>query len=407
LDRFLQKAEATKACWVYSDFYDESAHEKTFHPLNDYQLGSVRDDFDFGSVILFSISAVRKALKKYGVISGVKFAGLYDLRLKASIEHSVVHLPEPLYSVTRTVEVSGREKIFSYVDPQNFVAQKEMEIVFTDYLKKIGAYLPPHYLKRSEQSPDSFPVEASIVIPVRNRKETIAEAVKSALSQETNFSFNLIVVDNHSTDGTTAILSELAKQSPRLKRIIPRRTDLGIGGCWNEALASENCGRYVVQLDSDDLYSDANTLKKMVDGLRQENCAMVIGSYTLVDSTLKEIPPGLIDHREWTDENGHNNALRINGLGAPRAFNTQLMRKFGFPNVSYGEDYAAALRICREYRIGRIYESLYLCRRWSGNTDAVLSIEETNRNNAFKDKIRTEEILARQKINRHRLTPPA
>jgi hypothetical protein len=398
LDRFLEEAEATKACLVYSDFYDESNSEKTFHPLNDYQLGSVRDDFDFGSVILFSASAARKTLKKYGVIPGVKFAGLYDLRLKVSINHSVVHLPEPLYSVIKTVEAPDSENIFSYVDPKNFIAQKEMETVFTDYLKKIGAYLPFHYLKRGEQPPKSFPVEASVVIPVRNRKETIAEAVKSALSQETDFPFNLIAVDNHSTDGTTAILSDLARQSSRLKHIIPKRIDLGIGGCWNEALVYENCGQYVVQLDSDDLYSSANTLKKMIDRLRQENDAMVIGSYTLVDSTLKEIPPGLIDHREWTDENGHNNALRINGLGAPRAFNASLMRKIGFQNVSYGEDYAAALRICREYRIGRIYENLYLCRRWSGNTDADLSIEEANRNNAFKDKIRTDEILARQKI---------
>jgi len=402
LDRFLEEAEATKACLVYSDFYDESKSEKTFHPLNDYQLGSVRDDFDFGSVILFSVSAVRKALKKYGVIPGVKSAGLYDLRLKVSIDYSVAHLREPLYSVMRAVEFADSEKIFFYVDPQNFIAQKEMETVFTDYLKKIGAYLPLHYLKRFEQTRESFPVEASIVIPVRNRKETIAEAVKSALSQETDFPFNLIVVDNHSTDGTTATLSALARQSSRLKHIIPKRTDLGIGGCWNEALASENCGRYVVQLDSDDLYSSAHPLKKMVDKLRLENDAMVIGSYNLVDSLLKKIPPGLIDHREWTVENGHNNALRINGLGAPRAFNTHLMRKIGFQNVSYGEDYAAALRICREYRIGRIYESLYLCRRWSGNTDEALSIEEANRNNAFKDKIRTDEILARQKIARER-----
>ena len=402
LNRFLEEAEATKACLVYSDFYEEGDHEKTFHPLNDYQLGSVRDDFDFGSVILFSVPAVRKALKKYGVIPGVKFAGLYDLRLKVSIDYSAAHLPEPLYSVMRTVEFADSEKIFLYVDPQNFFAQKEMEIVFTDYLKKIGAYLPSRYLKKFEQTTESFPVEASVVIPVRNRKETISEAVKSALSQEADFSFNLIVVDNHSTDGTTATLSDLARQSSRLMRIIPKRTDLGIGGCWNEALASEACGRYVVQLDSDDLYSSAHTLKKMVDKLRQENDAMVIGSYTLVDSALEEIPPGLIDHREWTDENGHNNALRINGLGAPRAFNTSLIRKIGFQNVSYGEDYAASLRICREYRIGRIYESLYLCRRWSGNTDAALSIEEANRNNAFKDKIRTDEILARQKIAKGR-----
>jgi GT2 family glycosyltransferase len=373
--------------------------------VNDYQPGSVRDDFEFGSMILFAVLALRKALKRYGAISGVKFAGLYDLRLKLSIDHSVYHLNEPLYSVMGPMigieGSSSGEKIFGYVDPRNEAVQKEMETVFTHYLKKIKAYLPPHF-REVEQTPKSFPVEASVVIPVLNRKETIAEAVKSALSQESDFAFNVIVVDNHSTDGTTALLSDLARQYSGLKHIVPKRTDLGIGGCWNEALYAQDCGRYAVQLDSDDLYSSSCTLQKMVEMLRQGKYAMVIGSYTLVDSTLEEIPPGLIDHHEWTDENGHNNALRINGLGAPRAFNTDLMRKIGFQNVSYGEDYAAALRICREYRIGRIYESLYLCRRWSGNTDAGLSIEEANRNDALKDKIRTDEILARQKMTRER-----
>jgi hypothetical protein len=398
LERILGKIESTKAGLAYSDFFDESEHGKTLHPLNDYQLGSVRDDFDFGAMILFSVPAVRKALKKYGVIPGVKFAGLYDLRLKVSIDHSIYHLQKPLYSVIGTDKPLGNEKLFTYVDPRYKAVQKEMEIVFTDYLKKTGVYLPPNF-KEVEQTPASFPVETSVVIPVRNRKETIAEAVKSALSQETDFPFNVIVVDNHSTDGTTIILSDLVRQYHRLKHIIPKRADLGIGGCWNEALRHKACGCYAVQLDSDDLYSSHRTLQKMVNMLRQGNYAMVIGSYTLVDSRLEEIPPGLIDHREWTDENGHNNALRINGLGAPRAFHTGLMRKIGFLNVSYGEDYAAALRISREYRIGRIYENLYLCRRWSGNTDAALSIEEANRNNAFKDKIRTIEILDRQKMN--------
>ncbi len=405
LERILGKAESTKAGLVYSDFYDGSEHGKTLHPLNDYQLGSVRDDFDFGAMILFSVPAVRKALKKYGVIPGVKFAGLYNLRLKVSIDHSIYHLQEPLYSVIGNVgaihELPLQEKIFAYLDPRYKAVQKEMETVFTDYLKKIGAYLPPNF-REVEQTLKPFPVEASVVISLLNRKETIAEAVKSALSQETDFPFNVIVVDNHSTDGTTVILSDLVRQYHRLKHIIPKRIDLGIGGCWNEALRHEACGRYVVQLDSDDLYSSSRTLQKMVDRLRQGNYAMVVGSYTLVDSRLEEIPPGLIDHREWTDENGHNNALRINGLGAPRAFNTGLMRKIGFLNVSYGEDYAAALRICREYRIGRIYESLYLCRRWSGNTDAALNIEEANRNDVFKDKIRTIEILARQKMNQEK-----
>jgi len=402
LERILEVAKSTKGGLIYSDFYDGSEHGRSLHPLNDYQPGSVRDDFDFGSMILFSVSAVRNALKKYGAIPKVKFAGLYDLRLKVSIDHPVYHLQEPLYSVIGPMigrnEPSSSEKLFAYVDPHNEAVQKEMETVFTDYLKKIGAYLLPHHLREVEQTLKSFPVEASIVIPVRNRKETISEAVKSALSQETDFPFNVIAVDNHSADGTTAVLSYLTRRYSNLKHIVPKKTDLGIGGCWNEALHARACGRYAVQLDSDDLYSSSHTLKKMVDMLRQGNYAMVIGSYTLVDSRLEEIPPGLIDHREWTDENGHNNALRINGLGAPRAFNTGLMRKIGFINVSYGEDYAAALRICREYRIGRIYESLYLCRRWLGNTDAALSIEEANRNDAFKDNIRTEEIFARQRL---------
>jgi hypothetical protein len=403
LERFLEIAESTKAGLAYSDFYDESERKKTLHSLNDYQPGSVRDDFDFGAMTLFSVSAIRKALKKYGDIPAVKFAGLYDLRLKISIDHPIYHLKEPLYSVIETNEPSGSETFFAYLDPQNRAVQKEMETVFTDYLKKIGAYLPPNF-KDVEQAATSFPVEASVVIPVRNRRETIAEAAESALSQETGFPFNVIVVDNHSIDGTTAILSDLARQYPSLKHTVPRRTNLGIGGCWNEALQHEACGRYAVQLDSDDLYSSPHSLQTMVSMLRQGNYAMVVGSYTLVDFRLKEIPQGLIDHREWTEENGHNNALRINGLGAPRAFDASLMRRIGFLNVSYGEDYAAALRICREYRTGRIYENLYFCRRWSGNSDAGLSIEEANRNDAFKDKIRTEEIAARQKMNQPLIT---
>jgi len=399
LDKLINMAGTTEAGLVYSDFYDENDQGKKLHPLNDYQPGSVRDDFDFGAMMLLSVPAIRKALKTYGTLPEVECAGLYDLRLKVSIDHSVNHLPEPLYSVIKTDEPVCNGKLFAYVDRRHQSVQREMEIVFTEYLKKIGAYLPPHQLREVNPPTESFPVEASVIIPVRNRKETISEAVKSALSQQTDFSFNVIVLDNHSTDGTTVVLSDLARQYSNLKHIVPKRTDLGIGGCWNEAIHSEACGRYAVQLDSDDLYTIPHALQKMVDMLRQNSYSMVIGSYTLVDFELREIPPGLIDHREWTDENGHNNALRINGLGAPRAFNTGLMRHIGFLNVSYGEDYAAALRICREYRIGRIYENLYLCRRWSGNTDAALRLEDANRNNAFKDKIRTEEILARQRIN--------
>lgn len=398
LEKLLQVAESTNAGIVYSDFHEEIEHGKIFHPLIDYQPGSVRDDFDFGATILLSVPAVREALKQYGETPVVQHASLYDLRLKVSIDHAIHHLPEPLYSVTKTVTPSGDERLFSYVDPCNEAVQKEMERVFTDYLKNIGAYLPPHHLREVEQGQASFPVEASVIIPVKNRKETIADAAKSALSQETDFPYNIIVVDNHSTDGTTTVLSDLAARHSSVKHVVPKRTDLGIGGCWNEAIQNAACGRYAVQLDSDDLYSSNHTLKRMVDMLRQGNFAMVIGSYTLVDARMETISPGLIDHREWTDENGHNNALRINGLGAPRAFNTALTRRIGFLNVSYGEDYAAAVRISREYRIGRIYESLYLCRRWSGNTDADLTLEAANRNDAFKDKIRTDEILARKKI---------
>jgi hypothetical protein len=403
LQKILAAAESTITGMVYSDFFDESNGGKTFHPLTDYQLGSVRDDFDFGAIMLYTVSAIRKALDNYGSITSSQYAGLYDIRLKVSIDHEIHHLPKPLYSVIKTEELSADEKIFAYVDPRNTLVQKEMEAVFTDYLKNIGAYLPADSLRKAKTALEVFPVEASVIIPVRNRVNTIAEAVKNALSQEADFSFNVIVVDNHSTDGTTTVVSDLAAQYSTLHHIIPARTDLAIGGCWNEALFSQACGRYAVQLDSDDLYNTSLTLKQIVQMFYQDNYAMVIGSYSIVDFNLNETPPGLIDHREWTDENGHNNALRVNGLGAPRAFDTSTMRGIGFLNVSYGEDYAATLETCREHQIGRIFESLYLCRRWPGNTDASLSIEEINKNDTFKDKVRTVEIIARQEINKHRL----
>lgn len=405
LERMLEAAESSRAGVVYSDFFDEDKENgKVLHPLNDYQTGSVRDDFDFGPAMLFSLVTVRDVLQKHGAIPDAPFAGLYDLRLKVSIDYGLHHIPTPLYSVQKaTGRAQDGQDLFSYVDPGNALVQKEMESVFTDYLKKIGAFLPPGILKKIDSDNRTFPVVASIIIPVRNRKGTVADAVKSAFSQQTDFPFNVIVIDNHSTDGTTAVLADLSNaHGSRMKHIIPTRTDLAIGGCWNEGLHSPVCGRFAVQLDSDDLYSSSRSLQSIVDLLREESYPMVIGSYTLVSERLEEIPPGLIDHREWTDENGHNNALRINGLGAPRAFDTALMREIDFLNVSYGEDYAAALRICREYRIGRIFESLYLCRRWAGNTDAALGIEAANRNNAFKDSVRTEEIRARQEINRER-----
>jgi hypothetical protein len=401
LTKFSEAAESTAAGIVYADFYDEGKAGKTLHPLNDYQLGSVRDEFDFGPAILFPVAALRKALDKYGPVPEVKAAGLYDLRLKVSGDHAVHRLSEPLSTLSEGSGPAGDEKLFAYVDPRREGVQKEMEAVFTEHLRRIGAYLSPRHSRGIPQDPGPYPVEASVVIPVRNREQTVADAVRSALSQETDFPFNILVVDNHSADRTTSILSGLAGRHPTLKHIIPARRDLAIGGCWSEALGHEACGRYVVQLDSDDLYESPRTLQKLVDKLRG-GYGLVIGSYSLVDSKLKRIPPGLIDHREWTDENGPNNALRINGLGAPRAFPSALIRRIGFLNVSYGEDYAAALRICREYRVGRIFESLYLCRRWSGNTDAALTIEAANRNDAFKDRIRTEEVLARQRMNREK-----
>lgn len=400
LEKFIEKAQESKSGMVYSDFYEQKGERKIYHPLNDYQLGSVRDEFDFGPIILLSAPAIKKVLKKYGLLLETEYGALYDLRLKISIDHPIDHIREPLYTVYQKKALSQEEKRFSYLDPKNQRRQKELEKIFTDYLKKIGAYIPPEALKQVRPALLSYPVEASVIIPVRNRKDTIAEAVESALSQKTDFPFNLLVIDNHSMDGTTTILSHLAKKDSRIIHLIPKRTDLGIGGCWNEALSHPACGRYAIQLDSDDLYSTPHTLQTLLDKFKSGNFAMVIGSYTLVDSDLREVPPGLIDHREWTDENGHNNLLRVNGLGAPRSFDTSILRSIGFPNLSYGEDYAVGLRLSREFRIGRIYESLYLCRRWSGNSDANLSLEEANQKDALKDRIRTEEIEARQKLNR-------
>jgi 23S rRNA pseudoU1915 N3-methylase RlmH len=399
VDKLMTAAMNRKAGIVYSDFYEEGQGERSLHPVNDYRTGSVREGFDFGPVMLVSTDAVKDSRSRYGTTPGARSAALYDLRLKISIDYPIYRIPEPLVTVVGRGGPLTGERLFSYVDSRNIAAQREMEQVFTEYLKRIDAYLPPSGLKPFEVEED-FPAEASVVIPVKNRKGTVGDAVRSALSQETDFPFNVIVVDNHSTDGTTDLLARLAEKDERLRHLIPKRVDLGIGGCWNVAIDAESCGRYAVQLDSDDLYGDSSALQRMVEMFRQERYGMVIGAYTLVDSDLNEVPPGLVDHREWTDENGHNNALRVNGLGAPRAFATSLIRRVRFPDVSYGEDYSAALRICRDYRIGRIFDSLYLCRRWTGNTDSLLSIEEANRHDEYKDSLRTGDIAARQSKNR-------
>jgi len=360
------------------------------HPRIDYQLGSIRDNFDFGPVVAVSVPAARAVWQS----DAFRWAGVYDLRLRLSERFPVVRIPESLYvSVEGDHRPSG-EKQFDYVDPRNRDYQIEMEQVATAHLRRIGACLEPQF-RDVPKTAKTFPLEASVIIPVRNRERTIRDAVQSALGQSAEFSFNVIVVDNHSSDRTTEILRSISNS--RLVHLIPERSDLGIGGCWNEAIASNLCGQYAVQLDSDDLYSSEFSLARLVEELKRGPYAMVIGSYTMVNFALESIPPGLIDHREWTAENGRNNALRINGLGAPRAFNTEVLRGIGFPNVSYGEDYAVGLRISRDYQIGRIYDSVYLCRRWEGNSDSALPVETANRYDFYKDGLRTDEILARQR----------
>lgn len=398
LKRFLQVAEDSAAGWLYSDFRQQEGGEISDHPLIDYQLGSLRDNFDFGSVVLLARKAVAHALAKYGpVADSVTWGALYDLRLKLSADSALLRIPEPLYTRTAVDLRATGEKIFDYVDPRKRDYQIEMEQLATEHLKRIGAWLAPEFVAVPESS-ETFPVVASVIIPVRNRVKTIADAVNSALTQQTDFAFNVIVVDNHSTDGTTNVLRELAAGNPRLTHLIPVRTDYGIGGCWNEAVFSDHCGRYAVQLDSDDIYNSPQTLARVVAEFTAGKYAMVIGSYHIVDFELNELPPGLIDHREWTRDNGRNNALRINGLGAPRAFDTTILRQYGLPNVSYGEDYAVALRISRQFEIGRIYDSLYFARRWSGNSDSALPLATANRYDAYKDRLRTLEIQARQQL---------
>ncbi|PKN85133.1 MAG: hypothetical protein CVU51_09245 [Deltaproteobacteria bacterium HGW-Deltaproteobacteria-1] len=365
LQRLFAVARDTGAGLVYPDFLTAATSGRDSHPLTDYQLGSIRDDFNFGHLFILSVEAIRAAVKKYGAPGANPHTFFYDLRLKISLDSVILHLPEFLYTASiknQPGEKGGKsETHFNYVARKNFVCQKKFEKTATEHLKRIGAHLPA-CTKKARQDMTDFQWEASIVIPVLNREKTIADALESALGQQTNFPFNVIVVDNHSTDKTAKILKTFAAKYPNILHLVPKRRDLGIGGCWNEAIYSPHCGRYAVQLDSDDLYSSPKSLQTIVNTLRRGQYAMAVGSYTLVDERQKEIPPGLIDHREWTSRNGHNNLLRINGMGAPRAFDTNALRQTGFPNVSYGEDYAVALRLTREYKVGRIYDSLYLYR---------------------------------------------
>ena len=395
LERFLRTADDTGAVMVYSDHYSLEEGALTKHPAIDYQTGSLRDDFDFGSLWLIKSQALLDYVAQTDRMD-YQYAGLYDLRLYLSRKGEIFHLNEYLYTEAELDTRKSGEKQFDYVNPRNREVQIEMERACTAHLEKVGAIVDTNFYRQPDFDEQEFACEASVVIPVFNREKTIADAVKSALSQKTNFPYNVIVVNNHSTDSTGEILDSI--DDGRLIQIVPGRTDLGIGGCWNVAVNSDHCGKFAVQLDSDDLYSSPKTLQKIVDAFHEQKAAMIIGSYRMCDFDLNTLPPGLIDHKEWTEDNGCNNALRINGLGAPRAFFTPLVRQIQFPNTSYGEDYALGLAFSRRYRIGRIYDELYLCRRWGGNSDAALSVERVNANNLYKDRLRTMELKARQQM---------
>lgn len=402
--RMEQVLRETGAAMVYADYMTPSADNAdsfVTHQLIDCQPGALRDDFDFGKAVMVDSGMLRKAVSE--MTADYEAAGWYDLRLRLSRMGEITHIMEPLCTAIadRGADSAAGEAQFRYVDPRNRASQIEMERAATDHLRASGAFIDGDTIPGIDVGEGVFPVEASVIIPVRNRHRTIADAVRSALSQQADFDFNVIVIDNRSDDGTSEILAEISASQPRLK-VIDTKTLAGpapgIGGCWNLGLNSADCGRFAVQLDSDDIYSRPDTLQLIVDKFRERACAMVIGSYSLTDFDGNPLPPGLIDHAEWTDANGPNNALRINGLGAPRAFYTPVAREIGFPDVSYGEDYAMGLAISRRYRIGRIYESLYSCRRWEGNSDHALSEERINRNNLYKDRVRTLELLSRMKM---------
>lgn len=395
--RFIDIAEATGAAMVYSDYYQITEDGKNPITTIEYQRGSLRDDFNFGVVILLNTGILKKITTH--TPEDYEFAGLYDIRLKISETSSIFRIAEPLYLLTPVSATEAESRHFAYIDKKNRNVQIDMEKACTAHLKRIGALLTDNPKSVNLES-ESFDCEASIIIPVRNRQKTIADAIHSALGQQTNFKFNVLVVDNFSTDDTGNIIDRIAHTYSNVFKITPDNDNLGIGGCWQLAINHSLCGKFAVQLDSDDIYQSPHTLQRIVDEFYRQRCAMLIGSYTITDFELNPIPPYLIDHAEWTDDNGRNNALRINGLGAPRAFFTPIIREIGFPNVSYGEDYAVGLCISREWKIGRIYDSVYLCRRWENNSDTGISLETLNRYNFYKDKIRTIELLRRIKQNR-------
>ena len=396
LERLVRLAGDSRAAMLYADSYSVVDGKKSNVPVIDYQFGSLRDDFNFGNLLFFCGCCFKKAAE--GITANYTAAGLYDLRLRVSRLGDLVHVNEYLYTEIAAPKKEDGESHFSYVDPRNRGAQIEMEQACTDHLKAIGGYLEPKFDK-IEFDKGNFEYEASVIIPVRNRVRTIRDAIRSVLSQKTDFPFNLIIIDNLSTDGTSEAIEEFTADE-RVVHIIPERDDLGIGGCWNMGVHHPKCGKFAVQLDSDDIYKDENTLAKMVAAFYEQNCGMVVGTYMLTDINLQMLPPGVIDHKEWTPENGRNNALRINGLGAPRAFYTPMLREIKVPNTSYGEDYALGLAFSRHNQIGRVYDVVYLCRRWEDNSDHALDIVKTNNNNLYKDRIRTWELQARVALNK-------
>ena len=398
LQRMVGVAQMTGAGMIYADHYRLTVDGQRLDASTiDYQQGSLRDDFCFGSVVLLRTDVLKQAAG--WMTAQYRAAGFYDLRLKISECSSIEHINEYLYSEVQLDTRKTGERLFDYVDPKNRQSQIEMEQACTEHLKAVGAYLAPGDYQKTPVAEGAFPVEASIMIPVRNRIRTIKDALQSALSQQTSFDYNVFVVENgpecHSTDGTTELVEEMARKDPRIIHLVTTRKDLGVGGSWNLAAHDPRCGRFICQLDSDDVYAGPDTLQKIVDAFREQQCAMLIGAYTLTDINLNILPPGVIDHKEWTPDNGRNNALRINGLGAPRSFYTPVIRQVCLPNVNYGEDYALALAISRNYEIGRLYTPVYNCRRWDDNSDGDLSIDKENRNNTYKDRIRTWELKAR------------
>lgn len=406
IERFVKIADDSQSSMCYADHYNVTEKGAVKAPVIDYQFGALRDDFDFGSVILYCGKCFKKAAE--AMKADYEFAGLYDHRLKLSQIGKLTHINEYLYSDVELDTRKSGEKIFDYVDPKNRGRQIEMEAACTEHLKEIGGYLAPTKVVDGKEVPNfkhiefnrgEFDVEATVMIPVRNRIRTIRDAIKSVLNQKCDFKFNLMVVDNFSTDGTREAIDEF-KDDPRLIHIIADYYDMGIGGYWNLAAHHEKAGKFIVQLDSDDMYKDENTLATMVGAFYEQNVAMVVGTYIMTDIDCNMIAPGIIDHKEWTPENGRNNALRINGLGAPRAFYTPVLRDVKIPNTSYGEDYALGLNISRTYQIGRVYTPVYMCRRWDDNSDASLDVVKMNNNNLYKDRVRTWELEARVAMNK-------